>query len=426
MPNNKHLTLDDRIIIEQGLNTKLSLVSIASQIGKDPTTISKEIRLNRTLKLPNSFNGKNMCKYIHSCHLKDICNSNCSIECRTCELCNQHCKNFSIILCHNITRFPYTCNSCPKKKSCRLQKYYYRATSSFRSYKTRLSESRQGINLDEEQLYSIDNIVSPLIKQGQSISHIYSTQNIPCSKSSLYNYIEKNYLSVCNLDLPRKVRFRKRKQYIHKTKDTSIRMNRTYQDFLNYMKNNPDTPIVEMDTVEGTKGGKVLLTLLFRNTKLMLAFILNDKSANSVIHIFNMLELSLGLELFKKTFPIILTDNGTEFSNPDALEANPKGISRTKIFYCDPSASFQKGSIEKNHEFIRYVIPKGISMNNYTQDDILLMINHINSLARNSLNWTTPYDLATLLLGKKVLKKFNLTKVPASEIKLTTNLLKKN
>lgn len=426
MPNNKHLTLDDRIIIEQGLNSNLSLVSISSKINKDPTTISKEIRLNRTLKQANNFNGKNMCKHISSCHLKDICNSNCFIECKTCELCNEHCKNFSMILCHNITKFPYTCNACPKKSSCRLQKFYYHATNSYRSYKTRLSESRQGISLDEEQLCDIDNIVSPLIKQGQSIAHIYATQNINCSKSSLYNYIEKNYLSVCNLDLARKVRFRRRKHYTHKSKDTSIRVNRTYQDFLSYTQDNPDISIVEMDTVEGTKGGKVLLTLFFRNTKLMLAFIMNDKSANSVTNIFNILEQSLGNELFKKTFPIILTDNGTEFSNPDALEANDTGINRTKIFYCDPSASFQKGSIEKNHEFIRYVIPKGISMNNYTQDDILLMINHINSLARNSLNWATPYDLSTLLLGKTVLKKFNLTKVNASEIKLTPNLLKKN
>ena len=181
-----------------------------------------------------------------------------------------------------------------------------------------------------------------------------------------------------------------------------------------------------MDTVEGKKGGKVLLTILFRNSKLMLAFLLNDKTSNSVLKVFNWLESILGNELFERTFPIILTDNGTEFSNPLSLEFNNEGIGRTRIFFCNPGASYQKGAIEKNHEFIRYVIPKGTSMDNLTQSDIDLMINHINSLTRPSLNNATPYDLAKILLDKTVLKKLNLKKVAANEIQLNQKLLKKN
>lgn len=130
--------------------------------------------------------------------------------------------------------------------------------------------------------------------------------------------------------------------------------------------------------------------------------------------------------MFEKTFPVILTDNGTEFGNPLSLEFNNEGIGRTRIFYCNPSASYQKGMLEKNHEFIRYIIPKGTSMDDYTQQDITKMINHINSLARESLNWTTPYDLAKLLIEKEVLKKLNLLKIPPQEIKLIPKLLKKN
>ena len=174
------------------------------------------------------------------------------------------------------------------------------------------------------------------------------------------------------------------------------------------------------------KGGKVLLTMLFRNSKFMLAFLLDDKTSNSVLKIFNWLESILGNTLFKKTFPVILTDNGSEFSNPLSLEFNEEGIGRTRIFFCNPGASYQKGSIEKNHEFIRYVIPKGVSMDNLTQKDITEMINHINSLTRASLNNATPYDLAHILLDKNVLKKLNLEKVPANEIQLKPNLLKKN
>ena len=181
-----------------------------------------------------------------------------------------------------------------------------------------------------------------------------------------------------------------------------------------------------MDTVEGTKGGRVLLTLLFRTSKLMLAFIMYEKTQAEVLRIFNMLEHELGTDLFEKTFPIILTDNGTEFGNPLSLEFNNEGIGRTRIFYCNPRASYQKGMIEKNHEFIRYVLPKGTSFDNLLQTDIDLMLNHINSFARESLNWFSPIDVAKFTLDKIVFKKLNLKKIPTNEIQLNKHLLKKN
>ena len=279
--------------------------------------------------------------------------------------------------------------------------------------------------MSDDELCELDNIVSPLLKQGQTIAHIYQTQNLKCSKSSLYNYIDQNRLSARNIDLPRRVRYSKRKKQRTQPKDNTIRKGRTYEDFEKYLIENPDTQVIEMDTVEGRKGGKLLLTMLFRNSKLMIAFLLNDKTSNSVLNVFNWLEAILGNDLFEKTFPVILTDNGSEFSNPLSLEFNDEGIGRTQIFFCNPSASYQKGAIEKNHEFIRYVIPKGTSMDNLTQSDITKMINHINSLTRHSLNNATPYDLAQILLDKEVLKKLNLIKVPANEIQLNKSLLKK-
>lgn len=325
-----------------------------------------------------------------------------------------------------LQRAPFVYNGCPHKYSCKLTKYYYKALPSFNSYKTVLSESRQGINMSELELCNLDRIISPLVKQGQSISHIHRTHDISCTKATLYNYLSKNCFSIGPIDLPRKVRLKKRKKSKNTTKETKARTNRTYEDFKKYTDDNPNLPIVEMDTVEGKKGGKVLLTFLFRNSRLMLAFILEKKNQQEVLNTFNYLEKLLGNDLFGKTFPIILTDNGTEFSAPLQLEFNDGGIGRTRIFYCNPSASYQKGMLEKNHEFIRYIIPKEFSMDEYTQQDITKMINHINSLARESLNWTSPYDLAKLLLGKEVLKKLNLSKVPASEIKLIPKLLKKN
>lgn len=341
----KHLTLEDRNYIEQALNQNMSFKEIGKFLSKDPTTISKEVKKHKTRKEPNRFNGcGNICKHRFSCRKKYVCGKSCNMLCFKCSRCNTYCSEFEEDICNSLKQAPYVCNGCSNKSPCRLVKYYYRALPSHHQYQNTLSISRQGINLSDDELCELDEIVSPLIKQGQTISHIYQTQNLKCSKSSLYNYIDQNYLSARNIDLPRKVRYSKRKGKRTVPKDTTIRQGRTYEDFEKYLLENPDTSIVEMDTVEGKKGGKVLLTMLFRNSKLMLAFLLENKTSNSVLKVFNWLESILGNSLFEKTFPIILTDNGSEFSNPLSLEFNGEGIGRTKIFFCNPRCFIPKRS----------------------------------------------------------------------------------
>ena len=423
---NKHLTLDERNIIELELGKNTSFREIANYIGKNPSTISKEIKKHRIRKEGQAIHiSFNHCANKADCHKRNLCNPRCTKECKSCNNCNYVCPDFEEGLCFRLNHAPYVCNGCSLKYSCKLTKYYYRALSSYNAYKALLSDARQGINLSELELDNLDKIVSPLIKQGQSVSHICKTQNIPITRSTLYNYVAKNCFSVGPIDLPRKVRMKKRKEKKVEPMDTVARLNRTYDDFLKYVALNPELPIVEMDTVEGTKGGKVILTMLFRNSRLMLGFLLEAKTQKEVLRVFNFLEQSLGSELFNKTFPIILTDNGTEFSAPSSLEVNAEGFRRTNIFFCNPRASYQKGMIEKNHEFIRYILPKGTTFNNLQQEHIELMINHINSLARNSLNWASPYDLGKILLGVETLKKLNLKKVLPDEIQLTQKLLKK-
>lgn len=427
MSDNKHLTLDERNIIEQELAKNTNFKEIAKLLSKDPTTISKEVRKHRVRKEGQAIHVNfNHCAKRYHCHRKNLCNPRCTKECRHCNNCNDVCSDFVEGTCFRLTHAPYVCNGCTEKFGCKLTKYYYRALPSFNRYRQVLSESRQGINMTELELANLDKIVSPLVKKGQSISHIYKTHDISCTRATLYRYLSNNCFSVGPIDLPRKVRMKKRKQKKGEPKKTLARTNRTYEDFQKYIELHPDLPIVEMDTVEGTKGGRVLLTLLFRSSKLMLAYIMHEKTQAEVLRTFNMIEKDLGNELFEKTFPIILTDNGTEFGNPLSLEFNPEGIGRTRIFYCNPRASYQKGMIEKNHEFIRYVLPKGTSFDNLLQTDINLMINHINSLGRESLNWSSPYDVAKVLMGKETLKKLNLVKIPTDEIQLNKHLLKKN
>ena len=296
------------------------------------------------------------------------------------------------------------------------------------AYLEGLSLTRRGINLTPEELDEINSIVSPLIRKGQSVAHIYATHKVhlPCSKRTLYSYIDSNLLTVKNIDLPRKVKYKpRRSKKVRELSNAVYRDGRTYIDFENYISQNTEVNVVEMDTVEGGHSGKVFLTLYFRNCSFMLVFLMEHNSQRCVADVFNTLEKLLGFRTFQKLFPLILTDNGSEFKRPDIIEFNEKGKQRTRVFFCNPYESWQKGRIEKNHEFIRYIIPKGKSFNSHTQEDITRMANHINSVARASLNDNTPFELASLLLDKKLLKVLGLHAIAHDEVLLKPALLKR-
>jgi len=247
------------------------------------------------------------------------------------------------------------------------------------------------------------------------------------SEKTLYNYVDSGLITACNIDLPRKVKYRPRKKagLIHKV-DRKCRIGRTYDDFNNFIKKNNHPLVAQIDSVIGRKGGKVLLTLHFVNAEFMLAFLRDKNDSQSVINIFDRLNEFLGIDMFQKLFPVILTDNGSEFSNPVAIECDrTTGKIRTNVFYCDPCASFQKGAAEKNHEEIRKVLPKGTSFDNLAQKDIDLMMDHINSYSRPNLNDKTPYDMFKFMFGEEVLKKLGSALIPANDICLKPSLLKK-
>ena len=424
----KHLTLLNREDIEKLLKLDFKLYQIANNIQKHPTTISKEILNNRTEHHPSNYNNKsNYCKYKNTCTLKNLCNSNCHIECRRCGKCNSVCPKYELDICAKLLKPPYVCNSCPSYAQCRKIKYVYLASQAQKKYEAKLVSTRQGINISEGNLQKLDNLVSPLIKQGQSIKLIYANHKneIDCSIRCLYNYIEMGLLSVKNIDLPRKVRYKVRnKSQDKKRKDYSYRIGRTYEDFQKLLKEYPNSHIVEMDTVIGTnEKGKTLLTLLFREFNFMIARLLPDKSSKSVKDELDNIEKVIGSELYKRIFKYILTDNGGEFQRPEELEFSADGSKRSSIYYCEPNRSDQKGKAEKNHEYIRYIIPKGTTMDNYTQADIDLMMSHINSTAREILNFAIPYDMASIYLGKKTLKKLNLKKILPDNIILKPYLI---
>lgn len=428
----KHLTLAERKDIEILLREGKSFKEIGRYLGKDCTTISKEIRFHFVERKSGAWGQSyNACNHRFGCKKSLLCNNlDCTIKnCKACSVCNNFCNSFVEEICRKLENPPYVCNGCTKLKKCTLRKKFYFAKDSQDEYEYVRSESRTGIAITESELSSLDQLITPLIKNGQSIHHICvnNADSIMCSEKTLYNYVDSRFITACNIDLPRKVKYRPRRKsgLIHKV-DRKCRIGRTYDDFKKESDENKHPLIVQMDSVIGRKGGKVLLTLHFVKAEFMLAFLRDANDSQSVIDVFDNLNSILGIEIFQKLFPVILTDNGSEFSNPKVLECDrTTGEIRTKVFYCDPCASFQKGSAEKNHEEIRKVLPKGTSFDNLTQKDIVLLMNHVNSYSRASLNDKTPHDTFKFMFGVDVIKILGSTLIRANEICLKPSLLKK-
>lgn len=329
MAKNTHLTLSDRIAIEVSLRERKSFSAIAEELGKDPTTISKEIRTRIKLKQAG---GYNPCIIRKDCkHYGDLCHP-CKFtygkSCHSCyqTKCFEACPDFQQLQCSKLSKPPYVCNGCQQRISCKLERHLYEAKSAQKEYEATRSESRQGFAVTPAELYRIDRIISPLIKQGQSIHQICvnNADEIMLDERTIYNYVDAGLLSVGNIDLPRKVRCKVRRKKPSVRVDKQCHLGRTYEDFLEYTAANPDTPVVEIDSVEGRKGGKVLMTVFFRNSNLMLAFLRDRNSARSVTEVFEWLYETLGHEQYCRLFPIILTDRGSEFTDPVSIECTNK------------------------------------------------------------------------------------------------------
>lgn len=430
MAKNIHLSLSDRIIIEAGLRERRSFSAIAAELGKDPTTISKEVRAH--IKL-NQAGGYNPCMIRKDCkHYGDLCHP-CKFTygkpCHSCYLtkCFDVCQNFQPALCSKLDKPPYVCNGCQQRQTCKLERHLYEAKFAQKEYEAIRSESRQGFAVTPAELEQIDQIISPLIKKGQSIHQICvnNADEIMLDERTIYNYVDAGLLSVGNIDLPRKVRYKVRKKKPPVRVDKQCHLGRTYEDFLEYTAANPDVPIVEIDSVEGRKGGKVLLTVFFRNSNLMLAFLRDRNTARSVTEVFEWLYETLGHEQYCRLFPIILTDRGSEFTDPVSIECTKLGEIRSRVFYCDPQRSDQKGGCEVTHEFIRRILPKGTSFDSLQQRDILLMMSHINSYTRKKLNNQSANRLFSFLYGETILPNLGIQDIPANDINLTPRLLKK-
>jgi IS30 family transposase len=428
MAKYKHLTLSERIEIYSLLKEDKSIRKIAKALNRDPTTIAKEIKKHLEVK-ETGCGGRpfNQCKNSDRCTKTGVCGAKWCLDfCYKCSGCQTFCAEYEEQVCERLVHAPYCCNGCSKTRGCHYRKKFYRANVAQNEYRHNLSETRKGFYIRKAEANRIGAIIVKPILNGQSVHHVYSAlkDELTVSERTIYTYINGGVFKLKNIDLPRKVRYRPWRKKVELKIDRHCREGRTYEDYLQFMKENP-VSVVQMDTVKGGISGKVLLTLHFVSCGFMLAILREANTSKSVIQAISWLDSILGRERFKKLFPVLLTDNGSEFSNPMRIEADLNGEIRTRVFYCDRNRPDQKGSIEVTHEFIRRIIPRGQSLENHTQEDIDLMMSHINSYGRKRLNDVSPYDVFTLIYGQETAELLGIRRIPNDEIILTPALLKK-
>ena len=400
MTNYCHLSYEDRKNIEDGLNENISINQIAKDLNRSHSTILREIDRNKVYSKPKTYGT-----YKNNNYDRDIS-------------------------CERLSRSPYVCNGCKARRGCRKERFTYYARCADDSYKEVKSEARKGINLTSEEVFEINKILTPLIKKGQTINHLYINHPdiLDFSKASFYNYVNSGVFEFGPLDFPRIVKYKKRKNSNKRRtrKEREILIGRTYENFIEYINKNPDLNIVEMDTVKGLQSEHdCFLTLFWRKSHFMLIFKLESQTTTEVTRVFKLLQTLIPYDDYKKMFQVILTDNGHEFFDVLNIECHHKtGEQISKVFYCDPSASWQKGGIEKNHEFIRYILPKGSSFKNITQEDCDKIMNNINSLCRDSLNGKSPYEAMLFLCNETLLEKINCYYIKPDDVILNNSLLK--
>ena len=407
---NVHFTLETRKLIEERLNESKTITEISNELQRDRSNIGKEIMKHRIATFPSTFN------YDHPC-LKHV---NCSMK--TYE-CYKTCKNIEIKLCENLISSPHVCNGCQKKKYCRHVRYYYNAVEANNEYVNSWKKDRSKLRYTPLELKILNNDFKVLVLNCKSIYHaliVINKRGFNFKISTIYKQIERGQLALKKSDLPR---CRKTKQ--KEVKDKSYKRDiegHTYEDYNSYKEENPNAVETQMDTVEGIKenDAPVFFTIEIVDIKFILIFKLIYQTAKEISNKLKLLKEILGNEIIEKIFEILLTDNGKEFIRLDDLK---EILPNANIFYCHPYSSYEKGNIENNHELIRRVIPKGVSLKCYTQKDLDLLCSHINSLYRESLDGKCPFDLVENYISKDVLDKLNLKKIDDDKVVLVPKLL---
>lgn len=388
---NKHMTLDDRIEIQECLSKGMTFKAIGERIGKNPTTISREVKI----------------------HMETYTNSFVRTE----------------EVCPKLLKAPFVCNGCEKKSrsSCPYRRQLYTAKKAQAEYDTVLVESRTGIPLNKESFYETERIISEAVQNGQHIYHIIQSNNLPISTATVYRHIQKRYYSITPMDLPRAVKFKPRNSKESDYVPKWAREGRTFDDFLAFVEDNSDIPLVQLDTVIGRIGGRIIMTIHFVNSDFMIGLLLENKTAAEAANKIQALKAelkSLGFN-FGDIAPLLLTDNGGEFSIVSAFENDTNGNAESHMFFCEPCSPHEKAEIEKNHTLFRDIVKTGTSFDEFTQETVNLIFSHVNAVKRKQFNGKSAYDMFSFYYSEILASALGISFVPANEVIQSPKLLAK-
>lgn len=410
------IAIDNRINIQAGIEKHLSLRRLADLVGKNRSTIYRELH-NYSYEKTIDRRGCQYCSKREECEDNGVCTNIVAFH---------QCKDFVKIKCKRLKRFPYVCNSCEKSKNCPYDKRYYDcAKAHAMSLRNRIL-TRKRRRTPSEIIKKINAIVSPMVRKGQSIHHIFVTSDTlktMCCERTIRRLIYDGYLDVKASDLPRYARFR-HIQNTYKDRKNKIAnierlFERTYSEFKKYTKANPNLSVVQYDSVLGKQtDSRAILTITFPKERFQFGRLIYKSKPGSVNRAINHIFKMLGQEKAKEIFAVNLADNGMEFLKFHMLEK--QGV---RVYFTNPYRSTDKAECERNHEFIRYVIPKGISLDNLTQRKINLLFSHINSYVRPSNENKTPFELIEKRFGPEFLKVIGIRRVHAKNILLKPELL---
>lgn len=386
----KHLTLQDRIEIQECVSRGMTFKAIACRIGKDPTTVSREVRKHAEVQ------EKRFTKTEETCP--------------------------------KLLRPPFVCNGCEQyhRCSCVYPRKLYVGKRAQHEYETVLKESREGIPLNKESFYRTEKIISDGVRSGQNVYHIIHANHLSVSKSTVYRHIRKGYYAIAPIDLPRAVKFKPRRKHAPEYVPQGIRKGRSYKDFEAFLQEHPGISATEMDTVIGSIGGKVIMTFQTAHVDFMFGLLLENKTAGEAAEKITALKQRMTASGFSfgEFFPVLLTDNGGEFSCVSAFENSIEGEKETSVFFCDPNAPYQKPHVENNHTLFRSIVPTGSSFDDFTQETVNLIFSHVNGVLRNKFHGKSAYDMFCFTYSAELAQALGISYIAPQEVIQSPLLLK--
>jgi IS30 family transposase len=422
----KQLDAERRRMIEQGLDESKTFSHIADRIGVWASTVRREVLRNRRCEGMSYAKGadKNNCAHLKSCHRKNICGAHlmwahCGKRlCRRCEMtrCQNYCDDYETRICQTVLRAPFVCNACERYGRCTLERWRYLAGTAQHQAKRRSHGARCGIDMTSEEMAQLTDTVRQGLRQGQSVHHIFATEDLPCSERSFYRYVHNEDIPILPIELAKKVKYKKRRHAKTVSHEAGFYSGHEYGDYL-ALDDEDRSVTTEVDTVLGKRTDrKCILSLHRADLHFQIYLLLGRKTKEESVKAMGWLE-ECAEGRFSEFFGLCLLDRGAEFDDiaGTGRSAVHEGT-RCAAYFTDPSRPDQKGSCEKNHVELRKVSPKGTSLDAMDAATSADICSHVNSTARKGCGDASPMQLAQLVFPRSLLDSLGLRLIPPKDV----------